>query len=65
MPCFTLAQGCTVIKRAFYAPLGFWRMQHGKSVTLVACALACLYTGHLFFFNVLLFISLWVYGFEL
>ncbi|WP_184999682.1 hypothetical protein [Salinisphaera japonica] len=53
------------VSRFLYAPLSLWRSRHGKSLTLVGCSLACLFTGHVLLFELLLVIALYAYGLEL
>ena len=53
------------MSNVFFAPLHLWRMQHGKSLTLVAVALGLLYAEWYFSFEIVIFIALWAYGFEL
>tara|TARA_Y100001951_G_scaffold97466_1_gene97229 strand:+ start:477 stop:638 length:162 start_codon:yes stop_codon:yes gene_type:complete len=44
-----------------YVPLIFWRWNYGKPLTFLAIAMACLWTGHVFFFNVFLVVALHAY----
>lgn len=52
----------SMITDLIHLPGAIWRCRHGKPITALIGALACLWTGHLFGFEVLLVIALNLYA---